>query len=282
MAETENTNYYPVSVPPEKVDFRISLHGSGWELRTDHAAYQGRGNAAAKHIIWQYTISGCGCLKFAGQTYLLPPGAAFLLPANSQLFYSISERAKHWEFRFVDLDGEEAIRLVQEYLQHHRPVIADSADGKLGRLTEIIWGNCRTHHFTDGFSASSAAYRFLVEVLNAGSSSGGSAAPFRTAVVKFILSHLAEPISVEDMAKAAGLSRWYFSRKFVEFEGVSPSDFLLALRLDQAKKLLVNTRLGVKEIAYQCGFSEPSYFCRVFRQDVGITPSKYRSAERNF
>ncbi len=282
MSKSEYVNYYPVSVPPEKVDFRISLRGAGQELRTDRAAYRPRGKRTADYLIWQYTISGCGQISYAGQSHQLPPGSALLMPAEKDFSYSISDRAKYWEFRFLDISGGEAIRLVNAHLEHHCPVIVDSADGKLGRLTEILGENCREHHFTDGFAVSSAIYHFLMEVLSVGSCRDGGAAPFRAAVVSYLLTHLAEPLSVSDMARAAGLSRWYFSRRFFELEGVSPSDFLLALRLDQAKKLLANTHLSIKEIAYRCGFAEASYFCRVFRREVGATPSRYRTAERQF
>jgi AraC-like DNA-binding protein len=91
-------------------------------------------------------------------------------------------------------------------------------------------------------------------------------------VEAFCRKNYARPIGVAKMAKVAKLSRFHFSRLFREARGISPGQYLYGLRLVFAMRLAQTGEYAVKDIAKQCGFTSPSYFCRVFRQTFGVTP----------
>lgn len=91
-------------------------------------------------------------------------------------------------------------------------------------------------------------------------------------VEDFCRRNYARPIGVARMAKVAKLSRFHFSRLFREARGISPGQYLYGLRLVFAMRLAQTGEHAVKEIAKKCGFTSPSYFCRVFRQTFGVTP----------
>ena len=91
-------------------------------------------------------------------------------------------------------------------------------------------------------------------------------------VEDFCRKNYARPIGVAKMAKVAKLSRFHFSRLFREARGISPGQYLYGLRLVFAMRLAQTGEYAVKDIAKQCGFTSPNYFCRVFRQTYGITP----------
>jgi AraC-like DNA-binding protein len=74
----------------------------------------------------------------------------------------------------------------------------------------------------------------------------------------------------------AGLSRFHFIKAFRKAMGQSPYQFLLRLRLEEAKRLLTTTRLSVEEIALTVGFSSSAQFVRMFKAVVGTTPGAYR------
>ena len=99
-------------------------------------------------------------------------------------------------------------------------------------------------------------------------------------VIAYIHANLTNEITVEELAAAAALSRFHFSRIFKATTGQSPSRFIGQLRLDLAKSLLVEGR-SIAGIAYDCGFSSESNFARSFRRVTGLTPAQHRNLARN-
>lgn len=88
--------------------------------------------------------------------------------------------------------------------------------------------------------------------------------------------HLAESLSIEDLAKRTNLSPSRFRAVFRERYGVPPHQFLINLRLDHAKELLSTTTYSIAKIAEFCGFSDVSHFTNRFRSITGISPGAFR------
>ena len=87
-----------------------------------------------------------------------------------------------------------------------------------------------------------------------------------------------EPIGVEQMAHAAGLSRAHFSREFRRVFGESPHAYLLTRRLERAAALLRNTDRSVAEICFSVGLRSVGSFTTSFKRAYGVTPSAYRAS----
>lgn len=90
--------------------------------------------------------------------------------------------------------------------------------------------------------------------------------------------HLAEPISVDAMAAQVGLSAGHFSAFFKQTFGTTPAQYLIQLRVDRARRMLITTDLTVNQIAHALGFTYPHYFIRQFKQSTQQTPAAYRAA----
>ncbi|MEV6926545.1 AraC family transcriptional regulator [Dactylosporangium sp. NPDC051485] len=88
--------------------------------------------------------------------------------------------------------------------------------------------------------------------------------------------NLGERLTVDDMARAAMFSKFHFTRVFQRTTGVSPGRFLSALRLQQAKRLLVSTSLSVVDISMQVGYNSVGTFSSRFSRSVGMSPTVYR------
>jgi len=86
----------------------------------------------------------------------------------------------------------------------------------------------------------------------------------------------AEPIGVDDMASAAGLSRAHFSREFSRAFGESPKAYLMTRRLERAAALLRNTDRSVTEICLDVGLVGLGSFIGSFKRHFGKTPTEYR------
>ncbi|WP_406396438.1 helix-turn-helix domain-containing protein [Streptomyces sp. NBC_00887] len=98
--------------------------------------------------------------------------------------------------------------------------------------------------------------------------------------IETMWNHYTEPVSLSDLADAALLSRFYFSRVFRQVTGTSPGRFLSAIRLHQAKWMLRDSELGVTDISYQVGYNSPGSFTSRFTRSVGLAPTRYRDHAR--
>lgn len=99
--------------------------------------------------------------------------------------------------------------------------------------------------------------------------------PFENAV-SFIEKNYSSPISLEELAGIAGMSRNYFSEYFKKASGRSPTDFLNCYRIERAAEMLILEELSVTEIAFECGFNDLSYFIKTFKRLKNKTPAAYR------
>jgi AraC-like DNA-binding protein len=90
----------------------------------------------------------------------------------------------------------------------------------------------------------------------------------------------AQPISLDDAAREAGLSAFHFLRLFTGVVGVTPHQYLLRLRLRHAARLLADEERAITDIAFDVGFNDLSNFIRSFRRAAGVSPRGFRRASR--
>jgi AraC family transcriptional regulator len=88
-----------------------------------------------------------------------------------------------------------------------------------------------------------------------------------------------EPLSLTDIARSAILSRFHFSRVFKDATGVSPGQFLSAVRIHQAKRMLLATSASVADVSSAVGYSSLGSFTNRFTDSVGLSPSRFRRTE---
>jgi len=112
-------------------------------------------------------------------------------------------------------------------------------------------------------------------------SRGGLASWQERRTTEFLASHLHEDVSLNQLADVAGLSSFHFARQFKQSTGLPPHAYLRRLRCERAKELLAGTGLSVGEIAAAVGYETPQAFARMFRAEVGTSPSEYRRERRS-
>ena len=93
----------------------------------------------------------------------------------------------------------------------------------------------------------------------------------------FIQEHLAEDISLGQVARAVNTSTFYFCKMFKKMTGINFTDYLSRMRIEKSKNLLLNPNLRVSEIAFEVGFQSLTHFNRVFKKILGQTPTDYRA-----
>jgi len=98
------------------------------------------------------------------------------------------------------------------------------------------------------------------------------------AALDYIPVHLAEPLTVDALAAQVCLSPSAFSRAFREVTGRSPYQYVKEARLDRARQLLDDGRLGIAHVAHSVGYTSVSHFIKGFRARFGVTPGDYAAA----
>ena len=94
--------------------------------------------------------------------------------------------------------------------------------------------------------------------------------------IKYMREKLGKKISLSDVAKDCGMSVSSLESKFKELMGISAYNFLISLRIEQAKELLTETSYQITDIAESLGYDNLFYFCNAFKKQTGMTPSEFR------
>ncbi|WP_440119024.1 ABC transporter substrate-binding protein [Paenibacillus sp. QZ-Y1] len=99
-------------------------------------------------------------------------------------------------------------------------------------------------------------------------------------VLRFMTAHFREPISLDSLAQSLNYSPQYLSRKFKEQTGYTPTEYVIRLRMTEARSLLTSTEASLHEIAAYVGYPDPFYFNRIFKKETGSTPGQFRLKQR--
>lgn len=99
-------------------------------------------------------------------------------------------------------------------------------------------------------------------------------------MLTFLQTHYQERLTLDQVAQAANVSRNTCLACFRRVLGLSPMEYLLNHRLEQACHLLLTTHWPVSQVAEACGFGDASYFGKAFRKKTGLSPAKYRAQQR--
>jgi AraC family transcriptional regulator len=94
--------------------------------------------------------------------------------------------------------------------------------------------------------------------------------------IRFIYEKYSEPLSLADIANSAIVSRFHFCRTFKDAIGITPGRYLSAIRIYQAKRMLLNTRMNVTDIAFAVGYNSLGSFSNHFTDSVGLAPGRFR------
>lgn len=99
-------------------------------------------------------------------------------------------------------------------------------------------------------------------------------------VIEYVQTHFVDEITVDRLAEIAGISVPHFNRRFRQLLRLSPMEYVLSLRVQEAQRRLVTTDKSIGEIAVATGFCDQSHFTKRFRKVTGMTPLAYRKRFR--
>lgn len=266
-----------VSLPRGRHRLHAMPTSAGYEVRHNEPYdWDGRRRGQTPFTVLQHTISGTGRLRYENRSYRVDSGDTLLVlvPHNHRYWL---EKGERWEYFWISMNGEEALRIHRLILAAAGPVL------KLQQATIDHLADCSLRLVKGArtpASASAIAYEAAMALYDDvfGSHAFAADRSVMQIVIDHINANLDKPLPVDDLAKVSGLSRAHFSRVFAESEGVPPAEFVLQQRMQRAAKLLTKAAfIPVKEVAIMSGFDDANYFSKVFRRIYGINPTEFRT-----
>ncbi|MBQ7384349.1 MAG: helix-turn-helix domain-containing protein, partial [Clostridia bacterium] len=112
---------------------------------------------------------------------------------------------------------------------------------------------------------------------------GGVKQGYVRQTINYINENYASNIKIEEIAAMLHISRKYLCRIFVEYRGISPKEYLILRRVEEAARLLLETDLGIREIAHLVGYGDYTQLSSIFKAKKGCSPQRFRalSAQKN-
>ncbi len=268
-----------VSLPRGRHSLHTMPTSTGYEVRTD-ATYNwdGRKRGQTPFTVLQHTMSGAGNLRYENTNHRVLPGQTLLVMVPHNHRYWL-EPGGRWEFFWISMNGEEALRIHKAILAATGPILTLTQD------TVEHLADCSQRLMSGGADtpgrASAIAYEAAMALYDdVFGSHPALSAEYRIMqhVIDYIHNHLDQPLPVARLATVSGLSRAHFSRIFAASEGMPPAEYVLHRRLQRAAKLLTTgPDVSIKEISTMCGFDEQNYFSKVFRRHFGASPTEFRT-----
>lgn len=254
----------------------LMLNYAGYEKCNSNHYF---GPAVRAHYLLHFIINGKGCFQSHGKKYYLGKNQMFLIKPGETTFY-IADAEDPWEYAWIAFTGTEVDSILQDCgLLNEDPISDYIPDEKLfDSILDII--DQLRNKVENRYSLLGNLYTIFGWLArNRRDETTDSKNIIINQAVKFIQNNYSYDIKVEDIARYVQVDRTYLYRLFMNEFNLSPKQYLLQYRIKTAINFLNNSNNTVLEIAYKCGFRDPSAFCKYFRKQYGFTPNKYRKID---
>jgi len=243
-------------------------------------------------------LSGTASIIMAGQTSTLEPGSLLFIPPFTPHAFSStgpsSHIAVHFDFCPYDPQPDDEANGRDPYAIAWPGGLAPSTLTALApghwieqTLRDVVEIHAGVDDPLGTIEASCRLARVLAQLLRWGGgrltdAGGGVVSRVNqdrmARVVAHIGANLASTLTIEELATVADVGRSRFVTLFREATGDSPQQYIQQRRIAEARRLLANPSLQIKQIAAMTGFEDRFYFSKVFRRIDGLTPTQYRAA----
>ena len=221
-----------------------------------------------------YTLPG-------GKVLTLSGGEAALIPAASRYTVCAAGEAgfRHYTINFTVISGTGALSEINASpnIETARISRIDAWKNRLDALLRAWNGRLPGY----ALRCRSELYALLFEFFDDRMRGAASGAAYEKTLpaLRLMETRYADHLTLEELSSACGLSATHFRRLFRQAYNAAPIDYLLDLRVRRADDLLMSGRCSVAEAAEQTGFRDESYFCRCFRQRMGVSPGRRMAAD---
>ena len=220
-------------------------------------------------------LEGEGVMTIGDKQFPFYPGSVHIVPKNTPHIKDSSVQFKDIYF-LTDI-----LSLTPRSTDTDLPIVfSDDADKTLEKLMHMMLYRYLQGNKSD--SVLNSMYELAISIIEEASVKAYIDPAVDKIIRQLTLSFNDPMLSVADILDSTCYNKDHVRRMFIKETGVSPKDYLTALRITQAKKLLKKqneTHLPINVIGALCGYYDSRYFSRIFKREVGMTPMEY--ADKN-
>lgn len=222
-----------------------------------------------------YTTQGHGRLVYDGKEYDFYPGDCFFIDCRKEHYY-YTVGPGDWVHHGLQLRGYQLGELFEWFYDQHSVKVSLGVSEKVFVLFMEIAEACNAERVNNELLLNLLLWELLTKIISCDQIVSRVQLPKRLAnVCRYIEREFAGIRSIDEIAEACYMSKFYLCREFKKCMGQTVVEYLTAVRLNRAKLLLSASDLPVEEIAYEVGYT-PNYFFSIFKKMEGVTPLKYR------
>jgi len=257
------------------------------ETRTDPATYCWDGmNRLGRRdpplFFFQLTLAGWGIFQIHGQApRKVAPGTSFFAIVPSRHRYYLPEDSPGWTFAWIGIYHPYLLaRVTKQVASTGAMVELRPGDALTGCALRLIRGAIKKD-FRDRFEVEAALFDFLFayeRFAHQARDSSGEGQRLLDDVRSRIITSLPQAIGVEKLAADYGMTRSHFSHFFRSRTGLTPAHFATEVRIHEAARMLMDSRMPLKQVALASGFANPSHFSKIFKLFQHLSPASYRRA----
>lgn len=228
------------------------------------------------------TLHGQGELEYQGGQYVLKRGDLFFIDCREYQRYQTSAGGE-WELLWVHVEGAQTRDYYRVFCERGDPVLTVSDMTKIQGLIFDLISVQKTRDVTAEILSSKLIVEILTELLmgrfyNSSNQRYPVLPDYILRIREFIQTSFQQKLSLERISSKYSINKFYLARQFKKYAGVTVSQHILHVRLNEAQRRLKDTDLTITEISDQVGFETASYFIQVFRKHLGCTPLQYRKS----
>lgn len=229
-----------------------------------------------------FTYSGSGILNYQGKTYPITKGDGFFIDCRDPHRYQTESTV--WDVGILHIQGPLCKDLHTQFLKSGSAVFHESLEDKFQQYLEKLLRIYSSGQLYRDWQASACIDSLLTHLLlDSHQNAEKTEIPQN---IRFLITYMennyTSHMSLDYLADFACINKYYLSREFKKYTGFSPNDYLISLRINAAKNLLVNTTLPATKIAHEVGIHDINNFTTLFKKKVGMTPIQYRSSDNLF
>lgn len=273
----DNCGFFAEDTGKSGTGTSVSLDFFGYEHCLPRHSY---GPRVRLNYVIHVVIDGKGMLDCGGRRWMIRKGQMFILfPGEITTYYA--DKEDPWYYCWFGFQGSSAAKIVESIGFTPQTPVLSFEDGEIveKKIIEMLGSVSLTldgqlHRNAEMMDILSKMIRERAK--QAGSDSGEAGFSYSEYAVRYINNHFNEKIRIQELAKHIGISRSYLVKLVRQETGMSPQEYLIAVRMRRAADLLTRSNDPIRLIAAECGYEDALAFSKVFKSNYGQNPSDYR------
>lgn len=226
-------------------------------------------------FLLSYTYDGSGILEYEKHIYTLTPGSGFLIDCRIPHYYHTE--SDYWTHGDIHFNGINADYFFDLWKESGNVTYSISFNEFQEQIEKLLYDYVNFSMERDLLVSSHLECLLLNLLCHKKTVSKSTSVPENILyLIKYMESNYTLPLSLDSLADFSGLSKYHLSREFKRYTGKSPNEYLIELRLSNAKFLLSSTMLPCYRIGELSGIQDFNNFVRLFKKETGYTPTQYR------